>query len=346
MARTSLLAAVIFMLASVKAYASEIATLRGVDGTKSRRIRRSKEGVSIETIGSLFTKNQSSNDAGLQFATKGFNTSTIMNGYDADTMTALYMASVVIEFRSGVSTLCTGSIVSARHIMTAAHCVQNGYGALRQVRIWAGQKNSRAGRTYFASTVLIHKDFDLSTSRNDFAIIVSNVPFMRGSFETVQFAHGRRSFLRAETLVYGSGYGLVSAIEEKVEGGGEEGGVNFAKQLQTVILRIESLRTCRKYFVREYARTLTKKLAICATDPRFPYGGDSGICSGDSGGPLYTKLSNGQVYVYGILSFATSANCAGVDQIAGYFNVRAAAQLIDAVLNGDTSVMKRVLLYG
>lgn len=342
MAKMLLMAAMTLALAFIKAYASEVATLHEHGGAKGRRMRQPDGVVKMETIRISIVKNESLRDAELQFEPVQFNASMIMNGYDADIWTARYMAAIVIVFKSGTSTLCTGSIISSRHIMTAAHCVKNGYGAMRQVRIWAGQKDSRAGRTYLATTVLVHKDFDLITSRNDFAIIVSDVPFDRGSFKTLRLARGRRSFLRAETLVYGSGYGLVSGNNE---GGGGGGGVRFADRLQTVVLRIESVRACRKYFVRKYARTITKKLAICATDPRFPYGGDSGICSGDSGGPLYAKLSNGQVYVYGILSFATSANCAGVDQVAGYFNVGAAARLIETVVNGDVSVMNSVPLY-
>lgn len=270
-----------------------------------------------------------------------FNTSSIMNGHDADSWTALHMAALVSSFKSGNSVMCSGTIISARFVVTAAHCVHRGTSAdaLTDVRVWVGRTEPRSGRTYFASAVFVHAQYVGRVSRNDLAVIASDAAFARGTFRAATLARGRRA-LSAGKLVYTSGYGLVST---GADGDGVSGPVEQASRLQTVVLRVERVRTCRHFFARAIARAMSRRVTVCATDPRFPYAGDAGVCSGDSGGPLYTKKANGQIVVLGVLSFATTANCLDEGQVAGYFNVRAAVRLIDTLLKGNYTVMNEVL---
>lgn len=263
------------------------------------------------------------------------NASAIANGYDSDAATARYMAHIASTFAARETRLCSATVLTDRLVLTAAHCVTHETAALTAVRVWVGGTGLWAGRSYAAAAALVHPRYDRRASLNDVAVVAVAAPFASGTFATVVLGRRRRD-ATVESLLYASGYGAVAVDTDT-------GAPVLAGRLQTTVLRVESVRACRAFFVHEFADTLSVRHAICATDPRFPYNGLTGVCAGDSGGPLYSKLPGGRVKVVGVLSARTPGSCPEIAQVAVYFNMRSAARLIGAVAAGDTTVMNDVL---
>ncbi|XP_063983180.1 transmembrane protease serine 9-like [Diachasmimorpha longicaudata] len=162
---------------------------------------------------------------------------------------------------------CGGSIISDRHILTAAHCVHDFTSSTqRSVTIRAGSLTSRSGgQTYTVDKIQVHPEYvdHLGSPPNDIAIIKVK--------ETIKFDQNTKkidlvtSEPKADASVVVSGWGLRSARSRQTPA-----------DLYTVTVKVVSPTTCR----RSYPRSM-KDTHVCA------YGSvGHGVCMGDSGGPL------------------------------------------------------------
>jgi len=215
----------------------------------------------------------------------------IVNGNE--TLPGAYPWAIGIQFVDKL--YCGGTLVNARFVITAAHCVK---GISRsRIKLIIGDHDRRINEsrqeTRYIQQVFIRPDFEKATFNNDIALILMDreVQFSN-SVRPVCLPNTDRSYNGQDTTVLG--WGKLS-----------EGGLP-AKLLQEATVPIMTQRKCRhetKYRTKEITENM-----ICA-------GYDNGIidaCQGDSGGPMVWRGSADQPFTQiGIVSWGQGCARAG-----------------------------------
>ncbi len=173
--------------------------------------------------------------------------------------------------------LCTGTVVADRLILTAAHCLADlGEGAEDKISVYYGgsiQANPAVTVTEYGW----HPNFCSSCKEDiyDYGYVVIDSDFKVGGGVILPVASQEEW---DEAMVAGREVTLVGYGEDP-EAGGINAGIGIQRQVTTTIRRLS-------------ARGL-----------EFYAGGmQQDSCKGDSGGPAFVKLSNGDVRLVGITS--------------------------------------------
>lgn len=249
-------------------------------------------GVPLETTTVVTGASQGTSQASLNVTNENATTSLnetskvkmrIVGGFRADIRDFPYQ--VMVTSRTG--SLCGGSIISKKWILTAAHCLakEGRMKSAQEVQVAAGTDDAWARGTPIAS-FHIHPEYDISgrdtTFKHDIALIE-----LRGNLrysdrvQRVALPHpGEEKQYAGQTdqaLV--SGFGLTSARGRT------------ADRLRAVALTIWSDREC----------TSKAHVAIQYTFCAGHAAGGKDSCSGDSGGPLIVRSKEGPVIV-GVVS--------------------------------------------
>ncbi|KAK0393410.1 hypothetical protein QR680_000198 [Steinernema hermaphroditum] len=205
--------------------------------------------------------------------------------------------------RTGRSTMCGGSLISKRHIVTAAHCT---FGIRAQdVSVMLGSvKRSDSGRNNpnlirpDARRVWVHPDYTGSdpSFRNDISIIelTKNVEFN----DYVKPIKIRLNDTELRTkLGYLTGWGMTSADSDGSD------------DLMQVRVPFIGSYYC-KYRWEELSKNkiVVDDTQVCAGSYR------RGTAPGDSGGPLVVKDSTDEWYLVGLTSFGENTKEGLVDQ--------------------------------
>ncbi|KAJ1662506.1 Transmembrane protease serine 11D [Coemansia sp. RSA 1813] len=175
-----------------------------------------------------------------------------------------YVVHLSIETRPSWHAVCGGTLISAKHIVTAAHCVFH-TPSPHAIKVGYGHAHTQRQRTAKARAFYIHDGFDSRTLANDIAVIELEAP-IRETREAHRVAVYFGPIVGGHMLRT-MGWGVTS----------NEPGAHTVALLNRVDLAVAAPAECRKV---DRAFVSSNGPFVCTSTA-----GGRDECSGDSGAP-------------------------------------------------------------
>ncbi|XP_065295164.1 trypsin, alkaline B-like isoform X2 [Dermacentor albipictus] len=213
-------------------------------------------------------------------------TARIVNGLLAARSQLPWMVFLAVKI-NGEYTTCSGTILTQRNILTAAHCIKQNDTYPTRIVAFYNSTEKLEGAFWRVDRMKVHPDFNETTFVNDIAILRVEQPFTFTittrpiciSLEPVDIFHKH---------VRVAGWGRLKQFGPP------------QRLLYYTSLRVLSDEVCmRKFGSNGYNITLQ----FCA------YEDTTDACEGDSGGPAIARAGNHRFLQVGIVSYG--AACAG-----------------------------------
>lgn len=191
---------------------------------------------------------------------------------------------VVIQDEHGAS-FCGGTVVSKDTVLTAAHCIPDSHrvvlGARLSSDLFLGGGDVY---TYWMRESFVHPEYDPSTLQNDIAIIKIHNEFPPGTPTA-----GLPSDVPA--FVYIVGFGVTDTFQ-------------YSRPTSLQHARVDTM-ACPPHYYRNYGYLCHGSgecSSFCALG-QDQWGRPIDACYGDSGGPAFSRASDGSFELYGVTSW-------------------------------------------
>uniref|UniRef100_A0A182MXU4 Peptidase S1 domain-containing protein n=1 Tax=Anopheles dirus TaxID=7168 RepID=A0A182MXU4_9DIPT len=185
----------------------------------------------------------------------------IINGKD----TTISKHPFTVRVQVNKAGYCGGSVITYHHVLTAAHCLEEGFTA-KQVTVYGNTTyESRGGVVFKVKKIDMHPNYNITMLANDVAILT-----IKGTFKgytniaIIPLQTEELEVTSTPTWCYFVGWGYTNYKEAK-----------FSEILQYADVRLMEYKKCKRNF------EILKPDMICVK----PKKGED-VCDSDSGGPL------------------------------------------------------------
>lgn len=254
--------------------------------------------------------------------------SSIIKGNKATEETAKMIAIVLIVTNFETFT-CSGTILDSRRILTAAHCFFDPFGDVNaeQIFIVPALVKRNVGPLYVGRYLDVYTTFFPSTLQNDVAVVTINGKF-RIPFTSVQLPRTRFK-TPAMLTVSAAGFGIIRQ------------NARLSKVVRQVDLELRSVRMCRRRFSPAIWNSIKRTEVLCGVDAANE---GRSICGGDSGGPLFLTLEDGNILQIGISSF-TEAICSSNGSTSWFTNLKTYSAAVKDHGTGNFELWNRAFTF-
>lgn len=245
-----------------------------------------------------------SNIQGIDTEQCDFSQGLIIGGINAKPAEFPHMAAIgYFDINDQIKFPCGGSLISERHVLTAAHCKKTRDLTPSFVRLGVLNIRDDSQQDIPIESFIVHEQYRARNRKNDIAVVK-----LRRSITLTKEL--RPACLIQPNIPYqhkkpiATGWGLTESVSDK-----------FSDILQKVEINFIGNRQCNEYFSDDQSIDNTQ---LCAGL------GGKDTCQGDSGGPLQiTSDKNKCIYIIvGITSFG-NVDCGAVNSAGVYTSVLA-----------------------
>lgn len=217
-----------------------------------------------------------------------FHNTMIVNGTEVKETQYPWMVFLELQY-ADAARACGGTIITERHVLTAAHCLVLDNIYVQKVVVTYGSVDRRNGKKVEASKMMIHKGYHMTKHVNDIALLEVKYAFQFSKEVTrICLPMTRVPLVNKNAIV--SGWGSLYY-------GGQ--GVDFLRQ--TTVSIYPSIICSLLYSRLDYSDVYQ----CCANRV------GKGACKGDSGGPLMLRTGTGRFQQVGIVSYG-AGTCGGI----------------------------------
>jgi len=229
-------------------------------------------------------------------------TSRIVGGSNAVLGEAPWQVGIVFKLNSGgyYPPFCGGTIVSAYHIITAAHCTTQDE-STGNYGVTYGTLNLMSTAIIDVAKVYDHPNYNKQTVANDITVmkLARAMPFS-STVAPACLPNPSLDYAGMQALM--TGWGRI----------GYESNSQQPQTLQKIVMRVENHNTCNA----AWRYSLNKDLQVCTVGNKA-----KGTFRGDSGGPMVVQ-NQGSYQLVGVVSYGNQCSDCGVPvvftRVSGY----------------------------